>query len=135
MQHSLLSEYKGKTVQLTVNQKTITGILSDVNEQISIIETDYGVVQVKNENITDVNQIKLLQDLFVYVCKNQICNCGGIRLLTTNQKKLNWPCKYFKKFSCPIKKVCNFNSLPLKIKNRFLDNMHSPIPPFESKQS
>ena len=34
-----------------------------------------------------------------------------------------------------IKKICNFNTLPLKIKNRFLNNMHSPIPPFETKQS
>ena len=135
MQFQLINQYKGQTVQIIVNQKTITGILSEVEKNTSFVETDYGVVQLKNDTIKDINKIKLLQDIFVYVCKNQICNCGGIRMLFSGKKKLNWPCKYFKKFSCPIKKVCNFNTLPLKIKNRFLENMHSPIPPFQNKQS
>lgn len=135
MQFQLIKEYTGETVDVIVKDRNITGILSQVNQNTSFIETDYGIVQVKNENISDINKIKLLQDLFVYICKNQICNCGGIRMLTTQKNKLKWPCKYFKKFSCPIKKICNFNTLPLKIKNRFLDNMHSPIPPFENKQS
>lgn len=135
MQYDLIKEYKGKTVQLNVNQKIIIGILTQVEQLTSVIQTDYGVVQIKNKTITDINQIKMLQDLFVYVCKNELCNCGGIRMLTIPTDKINWPCKYFKKFSCPIKKICNFNTLPLKIKNRFLNNMHSPIPPFEDKQS
>lgn len=135
MDYQLLNEYKGKTVQITVNSKNISGILSQVNEKDCFVETDYGVVQLKNNDITDVNSIKLLEDLYVYICKNEICNCKGIRYLTSGTSKLNWPCKYFKKFSCPIKKVCNFNTLPLKIKNRFLQNMHSPIPPFQNKQN
>lgn len=135
MDYNLIQQYKGSSIQANIKQKTIIGVLTQVDQNHSFIETDYGIVQVKNIDIADINKIKLIQDLYVYICKNPICNCGGIRMLISEKSKINWPCKYFKKFQCPIKKICNFNTLPLKIKNRFLDNMHSPIPPFETKQS
>lgn len=120
--------YKGKNVCLLLqNEKSICGIiLQFLNDSIKI-ETDYGILAVENDKIVDINCVQQLKDLFVYTCKNIMLNCKGIRLIS-GKNKLNWPCKYFKKFQCQICKICNYNDIPLRIKNDFIDGMHSQIP-------
>jgi hypothetical protein len=51
--------------------------------------------------------------------------------MITTEKKTNWCCKHYKKFDCTIKRICDFNELPLNIKLAFLDGMHSTIPVIE----
>ena len=122
-----IKQFKGKNVNLTIDKKTLTGILVQLNENTIKLETDFGIVEIENSKITDMLKIEVLKDLFIYVCKNELLNCKGIRLITSKEK-VNWACKYFKQFECPIKKICNLNDMPLKIKNSFLDGMHSEIP-------
>lgn len=123
-----IKQFKGKCVCVFLNNdKNISGIVLQILENSIKLQTDFGIIQIKSQNINGINNIDQLKDLFVYVCKNQALSCKGIRLISS-KTKINWPCKYFKDYQCSIKKVCNYNDIPLKIKNAFIDGMHSVIP-------
>ena len=132
MEREFFQSYVGKHVDLLINKRNINGVLVSLQENKLKLQTDFGIVQIDIEKVEDIQKLNLLKDVFVYVCKNPICNCKGIRFLSSS-KKINWPCKYFKKFECPIKKICNYNQLPLELKNKFIDGMHSEIPVFQSQ--
>ena len=123
-------DYFGKQVSILVNTKNINGIINEINDKYIKLDTDFGIAEISIDKIQDIQKIDIVKDLFVYVCKNQLCKCKGIRFLS-NKSKLNWPCKHFKQFSCPIKKICNFNELPLNLRYTFLNGMHSEIPVIE----
>lgn len=121
-------DFKGKNVLVVLNNnKTVSGNLIELLDSQIKLQTDLGVLSITFQVIDMINQIDQLKKLFVYVCKNELLGCKGIRLISSKQK-INWPCKYFKKYQCSVKKVCNFNDIPLKIKNDFIDGLHSIIP-------
>lgn len=126
--------YFGNQVNIVINSKNISGIINEISDRYLKLDTDFGIVQIDIEKIQDIQKISIVKDLFIYVCKNEICNCKGIRFLS-DKTKLNWPCSHFKEFKCPIKKICNFNELPLNLRYKFLNGMHSEIPIIENKKS
>ena len=128
MNREQLQQYKGKNVCVFLNnEKNIYGIVVELSERQVKLQTDYGVLSIENDKITTVSCVDQLKDLFVYTCRNIALKCKGVRLVSS-KSKLNWPCKYFKQFQCQISKVCNYNDIPLRIKNDFIDGMHSEIP-------
>ena len=128
MQHDQFLQFKGKTVSVFLkNSKNINGNVLQVNDLNLKLQTDLGVLQILFKDVQFITKIENQKDLFVYVCKNQMLSCKGVRLISS-KSKINWPCKYFKDYQCQIKKVCNYNDLPLKIKQDFIDDMHSIVP-------
>lgn len=132
MQWQFVKQYRGKYANITVNNKILNGVVVDCNSEKLKLQTDVGLLQLDVKNIQDIQQLNQQNPIFIYVCKNQICKCKGIRLLN-GKKKLTWPCKHLKEFNCTVKKVTNFNQLPLQLKNKFLDGLHSQIPIIQNK--
>lgn len=128
MQRQQFLQFKGMFVCVFLkNKKQICGIVLQTLENSFKLQSDIGIIQILFKDVQFVTQKQNQKKLFVYVCKNQMLCCKGIRMISSN-KKINWPCKYFKNFQCVIKKVCDYNELPLNIKQDFIDNMHSILP-------
>jgi len=134
MQVDIIKDFIGKNVIVDLSsEKSVNGNLVEINESSIKLETDYGLIEISNNKIKDINRVFKLPDLNVFVCKNEVIGCKGMRSLSTKEKFV-WKCKYFDKYKCPIKRVCNFNDLPLNIKISFLDGLHNDPPIVEEEK-
>lgn len=133
MNIEIVKELVGKNVMVDLEEKSINGNIIEYNIEGIKLETDFGVIEIKYKKIKDINRFYKIAELNVFVCKNEVLGCKGMRLLSTKED-ITWKCKYSEKYNCPIKKICNFNELPLNIKVSFLDGLHTDIPVIEEKK-
>ena len=126
-------KFIGQHVIVQLENKTLNGNLISVNDTNARLQLDCGIIQIQLDKIKDFTKSLTMPNLNVYVCKNDVLGCKGCRMITT-EKKAVWCCKHHKKFDCTIKRICDFNQLPLNIKMAFLDGMHSTIPVVDQKK-
>lgn len=134
MKYDDLIVFLGNNVTLELENKTLNGNIVSCEENSIKIETDFGVIEIPNEKIIDINKNINVQSLNVFVCRNEVLGCKGVRMLSSKDEP-KWKCKYLNKFNCPVKKVCDFNSLPINIKLAFLDGLHSEVPVIENTKN
>lgn len=130
MDKDTIKDFYGKNVIIDLESKSITGNIIECNDVNVKIETDFGLLEISNEKIKDINRTFKFPDLNVYVCKNEVIGCKGMRFLSTHEQ-FDWKCNYFKKYNCQVKRICNFNELPINIKISFLNGLHSDPPIIE----
>ena len=131
MKYEELKVFLGSSVSIELENRTINGNIIASDESNIKLETDIGVIEINNDKIIDVNKNVKMPTLNVFVCKNEALGCKGVRMLSSKDD-LKWKCKYLNKFKCTLKKICDFNSLPIEIKLAFLDGLHSEVPVIEN---
>lgn len=133
MDNESIKEFLGKNVIVELENRSVSGNLIHFDNDCIKLETDYGIIEILNKNIKDINRLFKMLNLNVFVCKNEVIGCKGMRMLSTKDSFV-WKCKYFEKYKCPIKRICNFNELPLNIKVSFLDGLHNDPPVIEEEK-